>query len=167
MHQDGAVTERPESSQPIVSEIFDPTAWREVPGFDFDDITYHRAVDQGTVHVGDTVAEGDVIGLVGSTGISTGPHLHFEVRLHGAPIDPVDWGPGFEAIAGLDVAVLEHQDPATTGVVPVHVGPEVLVGEVLARVQRSASPEQAHDSPYLSRLSGWIGRSHPFTQGLA
>ena len=39
--------------------------------------------------VGQSVAAGEVIGLVGSTGISTGPHLHFEVRLHGAAIDPV------------------------------------------------------------------------------
>lgn len=35
----------------MVSEIFDPDAWRPVPGFDFCDITYHRAVDQGTVRV--------------------------------------------------------------------------------------------------------------------
>jgi len=34
-----------------VSELFDPTAWRPVEGFDFTDITYHRAVDQGTVRV--------------------------------------------------------------------------------------------------------------------
>src|SRR3954454_12019172 len=34
-----------------VSELFDPTAWRAVPGFDFTDITYHRAVSQGTVRV--------------------------------------------------------------------------------------------------------------------
>ena len=34
-----------------VSEIFDPTAWREVPGFDFDDITYHRAIEHGTVRI--------------------------------------------------------------------------------------------------------------------
>jgi naphthoate synthase len=34
-----------------VSELFDPRAWREVPGFDFTDITYHRAVSQGTARV--------------------------------------------------------------------------------------------------------------------
>ena len=34
-----------------ISPIFDPTAWREVPGFSFTDITYHRAVDQGTVRI--------------------------------------------------------------------------------------------------------------------
>ncbi|MEZ5279879.1 MAG: 1,4-dihydroxy-2-naphthoyl-CoA synthase [Acidimicrobiales bacterium] len=34
-----------------VSEIFDPTAWRQIEGFDFTDITYHRALDQGTVRI--------------------------------------------------------------------------------------------------------------------
>ncbi|GAA0236189.1 1,4-dihydroxy-2-naphthoyl-CoA synthase [Saccharothrix sp. NPDC042600] len=34
-----------------VSELFDPTRWKPVEGFDFTDITYHRAVDQGTVRI--------------------------------------------------------------------------------------------------------------------
>ena len=34
-----------------VSDIFDPTRWTEVPGFAFTDITYHRAIDQGTVRI--------------------------------------------------------------------------------------------------------------------
>jgi naphthoate synthase len=34
-----------------VSDIFDPSAWARVPGFDFTDITYHRAIDQGTVRI--------------------------------------------------------------------------------------------------------------------
>ena len=34
-----------------ISPIFDPSAWNQVPGFDFTDITYHRAVDQGTVRI--------------------------------------------------------------------------------------------------------------------
>jgi naphthoate synthase len=39
------------ASRPSVSEIFDPTAWRAVDGFSFSDITYHRAVSQGTVRI--------------------------------------------------------------------------------------------------------------------
>ena len=35
----------------MVSEIFDATRWEVVPGFDFEDITYHRARDQGTVRI--------------------------------------------------------------------------------------------------------------------
>ncbi len=34
-----------------MSDLFDPSAWRAVDGFDFTDITYHRAVDQGTVRI--------------------------------------------------------------------------------------------------------------------
>ena len=33
------------------SELFDPSRWREVEGFDLEDVTYHRAVDQGTVRI--------------------------------------------------------------------------------------------------------------------
>ena len=35
----------------MVSEIFDATRWKQVEGFQFKDITYHRAVDQGTVRI--------------------------------------------------------------------------------------------------------------------
>jgi naphthoate synthase len=35
----------------VVSELFDEAAWKQVPDFDFTDITYHRAVEQGTVRI--------------------------------------------------------------------------------------------------------------------
>lgn len=41
------------------------------------------------VRVGERVAQGAAVGLVGSTGASTGPHLHFEVRRDGQALDPL------------------------------------------------------------------------------
>ena len=43
------------------------------------------------VKAGDPVTRGQLIGAVGCTGLCTGAHLHFEVRVRGTPVDPVAW----------------------------------------------------------------------------
>lgn len=54
--------------------------------------TYHILIghmaDQPMVAPGQVVSPGQVLGLVGSTGVSTGPHIHLEVREGGQPVDP-------------------------------------------------------------------------------
>ena len=52
-------------------------------------VTRYGHLDSIAVRVGDQVAAGAKIGRVGSTGRSTGPHLHYEIRLDGEPVDPM------------------------------------------------------------------------------
>ena len=58
------------------------------------DVTVYGHMDEITVTAGDYVEAGDTIALLGNTGQSTGPHLHFEVRQggeNGTPVEPYAW----------------------------------------------------------------------------
>ncbi len=51
--------------------------------------TFYCHCSEILVREGESTQQGDVIALVGSTGYSTGPHLHFEIRMNGERIDPL------------------------------------------------------------------------------
>jgi murein DD-endopeptidase MepM/ murein hydrolase activator NlpD len=53
--------------------------------------TMYAHNDQILARVGERVKRGDVIALVGSTGRSTGPHVHFEVHYNGGYVNPIDY----------------------------------------------------------------------------
>lgn len=51
----------------------------------------HMQLSSSPLQVGDEVAVGDFIGVVGQTGVATAPHLHLEVIVNGAHVDPFPW----------------------------------------------------------------------------
>jgi murein DD-endopeptidase MepM/ murein hydrolase activator NlpD len=63
----------------------------EVDGKQFTSVYGHMEDNSFKVVKGQQVEVGDELGLVGSTGNSTGPHLHLEVHVDGVPVDPLAW----------------------------------------------------------------------------
>jgi len=62
-----------------------------INGQRLDSLYAHMVSGSSPIVAGQEVKVGDFLGLVGDTGISTGPHLHFEVRLDGVSVDPFAW----------------------------------------------------------------------------
>lgn len=59
-----------------------------VDGTKFTSVYCHMVPGSPPFKAGDTVNKGDLVGNIGLTGITTGPHLHLEIRVNDAPIDP-------------------------------------------------------------------------------
>ena len=66
----------PASSIPIYAQVAD---------------SVRRGLAEGTLVEGQRLRRGDLVGLLGSTGRSTGPHLHYEVLVGGKPVNPLDY----------------------------------------------------------------------------
>lgn len=81
-----------------------------------DIVTRYAHASDIKVKVGDIVERGQEIATVGSTGLSTGPHLHFEVRVAGHPLDPVLFLEKIEPDATLVTHAGEQLDAAGTKV---------------------------------------------------
>lgn len=62
-------------------------------------MTGYFHLDSAMVRRGDEVAQGRTLGRVGSTGLSTGPHLHYGVYVRGVPVDPASWRQATESLA--------------------------------------------------------------------
>lgn len=62
-------------------------------------ISMYGHLSEIRANIGDQIKAGAIIGRVGSTGLATGPHLHFEWRINGKPLDPLKAFPFFTAEA--------------------------------------------------------------------
>ena len=58
--------------------------------------TYYGHFDKILVEEGQRVQQGQVLGMMGDTGRSSGPHVHFEIRYQGAPVNPFRYLPAWE-----------------------------------------------------------------------
>ena len=96
-------------------------------------VTYYAHCSKLLVEVGDTVTQGQPIAAVGSTGRSTGPHCHFEVRYENEPIDPLFYLPG------------ENNAPARTQVDEEEAEEEEVAEEEGTQEETQQPPETAQE----------------------
>jgi peptidoglycan hydrolase-like protein with peptidoglycan-binding domain len=75
----------------VIFAAYDPSGYGNLVEVAHGDgvVSMYAHLSSFSVHVGQAVATGTRVGRVGATGEATGPHLHFEVRVRGAAVDPL------------------------------------------------------------------------------
>ena len=96
-------------------------------------VTRYAHLRRITTRKAAAVSAGEVIGQVGSTGRTTGPHLHFEVRIDGAPVSPI------EAMA---VAQMQREIPIVGRLAALALSPELQ-----ANTESDVDPPKQHARP--------------------
>ena len=70
-------------------------------------VSFYARLNNVTVSEGDQVKRGDTIGAVGQSGFAPYPHLYFEMRVQGVPVNPVEWWDASWVSAHIDAKILE------------------------------------------------------------
>jgi murein DD-endopeptidase MepM/ murein hydrolase activator NlpD len=107
--------------------------------------TRYGHLSSADVKKGDRVERGDVIGKVGATGLATGNHLHYEVRINGVPVDPYNY-----LNAKLPVHIV---DGSNLKVVEIPEDADMLISdEVFEEYEKKASGEPTEEKGPVSTV---------------
>ena len=125
----------------------------------------HLKKDTLVVKVGQAVKKGDILAYMGTTGYSTGAHLHFEVRLNGNPQDPIPYLSGEKSIPGTEESPAEKPiSPPSTPEKAYQVGGTVdFLGGYHYSNAQAASPVGEKRKAGKAKITGIAsGRRHPY-----